>query len=171
MKKEKPKKKHLLSKIIIGFFIICVLGAAFGGGDGDKPEKTSAPAVKQEQTVSQEQEKTAQPAAQEQQETAQQENTAPAEEAAQAGAIRPELIEFLEAYESFMDEYCEFMENYDASDAALLAEYTDLFAKYSDFLEKAEKWDEEDLTDEETIYYVEVMNRVNEKLLKVSQGL
>lgn len=29
---------------------------------------------------------------------------------------------------------------------------------------EAEAWDEEDMTDEESLYYLKVMNRVNEKL-------
>ena len=67
-------------------------------------------------------------------------------------------------------EFFEFTEpeikNYDESDATQLLEYASLMAKYSDFAEKAEAWDEEEMTDEELVYYVKVMNRVNEKLLE-----
>ena len=34
---------------------------------------------------------------------------------------------------------------------------------------KADEWNSKDLNDAETIYYLEVMNRVSIKLLKVSQ--
>ena len=67
-------------------------------------------------------------------------------------------------------EFFEFTEpeikNYDESDATQLLEYASLMAKYSDFAEKAEAWDEEEMTDEELVYYVKVMKRVNEKLLE-----
>ena len=67
-------------------------------------------------------------------------------------------------------EFFEFTEpeikNYDESDATQLLEYASLMAKYSDFAEKAEAWDEEEMTDEELVYYVKVINRVNEKLLE-----
>ncbi|MBR0130297.1 MAG: hypothetical protein IJM08_03230 [Firmicutes bacterium] len=84
-------------------------------------------------------------------------------------AISPELKAFLESYESFMDEYCDFMEHYNASDFSQLAKYAELLQKYSDFAAKAEQWNSKDLNDAETIYYLEVMNRVSIKLLKVTQ--
>ena len=43
--------------------------------------------------------------------------------------------------------------------------------KYYEFSEKAEAWDEEDMTDEETLYYLKVMNRVNEKLLEIEEAM
>ncbi len=80
--------------------------------------------------------------------------------------ISPELVEFLDSYEAFMDEYCEFMKNYNESDPAQLLKYASLMEKYYEFSKKAEAWDEEEMTDEETMYYLKVMNRVNEKLLE-----
>ena len=39
-----------------------------------------------------------------------------------------------------------------------------LMKKYYEFSEKAEAWEEEEMTDEESLYYLKVMNRVNEEL-------
>ena len=80
--------------------------------------------------------------------------------------ISPELVEFLDSYEAFMDEYCEFMKSYNESDPAQLLKYASLMEKYYEFSKKAEAWDEEEMTDEQTMYYLKVMNRVNEKLLE-----
>ena len=82
------------------------------------------------------------------------------------GGISPELVEFLDSYETFMDEYCEFMKSYNESDPVQLLKYASLMEKYYEFSKKAEAWDEEEMTDEETLYYLKVMNRVNEKLLE-----
>ena len=70
-----------------------------------------------------------------------------------------------------MDEYCAFMESYDSSDAAALLKYSSLMAKYAEFAKKADEWNSRAMNDAETLYYVQVMNRVNEKLLKVSAGM
>ena len=78
--------------------------------------------------------------------------------------ISPELKEFLDSYEAYMDEYCEFMKTYDQNDVTQLAKYASLMKKYYEFSEKAEAWEEEEMTDEESLYYLKVMNRVNEKL-------
>ena len=81
--------------------------------------------------------------------------------------ISAELKEFLDSYESFMDEYCTFMKNYDSSDMSKLMDYMQILQKYTDFAEKANAWSDKELTDAETVYYLEVMNRVNAKLLEV----
>ena len=84
-----------------------------------------------------------------------------------APVISPELKDFLDSYESFMDEYCEFMKNYNAADTTKMMEYLQILQKYSDFAEKADAWKDKELSDAETAYYLEVLNRVNTKLLQV----
>lgn len=83
--------------------------------------------------------------------------------------ISPELKAFLDSYEAFVDEYVEFMEHYNASDFSQLAKYAQLLQKYTDFAAKADDWESKDLNDAETVYYMEVMNRVSVKLLKAAQ--
>ena len=84
--------------------------------------------------------------------------------------IRPEIKEAIDSYEAMMNEYCEFMKKYNASpdDMALLLEYTDYLNKYSEAMNKLSKLDSTDFNDEELKYYIEVTNRVNEKLLEAS---
>ena len=91
----------------------------------------------------------------------------------EGGLVLPSMVMLFEICDYLgvsPKEFFEFTEpeikNYDESDATQLLEYASLMAKYSDFAEKAEAWDEEEMTDEELVYYVKVMKRVNEKLLE-----
>lgn len=82
--------------------------------------------------------------------------------------IRPEIKEAIDAYEAFIDEYCEFMTKYaesDGSDLGLLVDYATFMGKLEDYTEKFDAL-EDDLTDAEYWYYIEVLNRCNEKMLK-----
>ncbi len=82
--------------------------------------------------------------------------------------IRPEIREAIDSYEAFIDEYCEFMARYsesDGSDLGLLVDYATFMGKLEDYTEKFDAL-EDDLTDAEYWYYIEVVNRCNEKMLK-----
>ena len=170
--KKKGKKKWIIIVVIV---VIALFGAV-GGRGSDKADleddKTQDAA---EQTVIDEGEEV---------ETADEdagENAAADEAEKDADAndvnelapdgIRPELKEFLDSYEAFMYEYCEFMLSYDSNDTSQLLKYASLMEKYYEFSEKAEAWDEEDMTDEEILYHLKVMNRVNEKLLETEVAL
>ena len=86
--------------------------------------------------------------------------------------IRPEVKEAIDAYESFIDEYCEFMKKYsesDGTDLSILTDYVTFMAKLEDYSDKMDVM-EDDLTDAEYWYYIEVLNRCNEKLLKASRS-
>lgn len=84
--------------------------------------------------------------------------------------IRPEFKEYLDSYEEFMDEYIEFMEKYEKADsssaALMLYDYYRLMERYTEFGEKLGAMDESDYTSAEWAYYLEVTNRVNQKLLR-----
>ena len=84
--------------------------------------------------------------------------------------IRQEFKEYMDSYEEFMDEYIEFMEKYEKADtssaALMLVDYARLMERYTDFAEKLDAMDENDYTKAEWAYYLEVTNRVNQKLLK-----
>lgn len=88
-----------------------------------------------------------------------------------ASSISQELKDFLDSYEAFMDQYCEFMKNYDSSDLSALTNYLSLMQQYSDFAAKADVWGDRDMTDAETIYYIEVLNRIEVKMLEAVQGM
>ena len=84
-----------------------------------------------------------------------------------SNVIRPEIKESIDAYEAFIDEYVAFMEKYDEADNS-----TAMMMDYLNMIDKLEKLDEkmnameEDLTDAEEDYYLEVMTRCSAKLLK-----
>lgn len=156
----KGKKKW----IIIGVIVLIAIFGALGNDDAPKTDEAAVT----EQT--EDQKNAADVSAEDEEQTEAQ--AGPEESNAETDSagtdapdgVSPELKEFLDSYEAFMDEYCEFMKTYDESDSAALLKYADLMAKYYDFSEKAEAWDEDNMTDEESLYYLKVMNRVNEKL-------
>ena len=86
--------------------------------------------------------------------------------------IRPEVKEALDSYEAYMDEYIDFMERYKAADAAdmvaMMGDYTDMLLLYSEFAEKIDALGESELTNAELAYYLEVTNRVSQKLLSAA---
>ncbi len=90
-----------------------------------------------------------------------------------ADGLDPDLVAFLDSYEAAMNQYCDFMEKYNSASATdqagMLADYAQMVATYSDFAAKADAYDEDDLSNEELAYYMDVMNRVNKRLLEVAE--
>ena len=80
--------------------------------------------------------------------------------------IRTDFKNAMDSYEEFMDEYISFMKKYssNSSDSSLLKDYSNYMTKYADMMDKFDKWEDEDLNDAETKYYIEVQTRVNKKL-------
>ena len=68
-----------------------------------------------------------------------------------------------------MDEYVVFMQQYskNPTDLSLLARYTDIMQKYSDFAVKVEKYDTKEMSTEDAAYYLEVTSRCSRTMLKV----
>ena len=92
------------------------------------------------------------------------------EESVSDNTIRPEVKEAIDAYEAFVDEYCEFMKKYselDGTDLSILSDYFTFMSKLEDYTSKMDDM-EDDLTDAEYWYYIEVLNRCNEKMLKAA---
>lgn len=83
--------------------------------------------------------------------------------------IRPEFKEAMDAYEAFYDEYCDILQKYynNPSDMALLVEYSNLMAKAVEMDEAFTKWESEDMSNEELKYYLEVNNRVMQKMVDI----
>ena len=81
-------------------------------------------------------------------------------------SLRTDFKNAMDSHEKFMDEYIVFMQKYNSNptDYELLKEYSTYLTKYNDMLDKFEKWEDEDLNDAETAYYIEVQTRVNKKL-------
>lgn len=84
--------------------------------------------------------------------------------------MRPEFKEAMDSYEAFYDEYCDFMKKYseNSSDLTLILEYGEMLTRSAEMSEKFEKWNEDDLNDAELKYYLEVSNRVAQKLVDVA---
>lgn len=90
---------------------------------------------------------------------------------APASGIRPEFQQAMDSYEAFIGEYIDFMERYeqsDGSDLTLLADYADYMSRYADMMTDFDAWNSEDMTTEESLYYLEVQARVSQKLLEAA---
>lgn len=85
--------------------------------------------------------------------------------------MHPEFKEAMDSYESFYNEYCDFMKKYaeNPSDLTLLAGYADMLAKATTMDEKFDSWNEDDLNDAELKYYLEVQERVLQKLAELAE--
>ena len=85
--------------------------------------------------------------------------------------MRPEFKEAMDSYEAFYDEYCEIIKKYteNPSDMELLADYTDMLTKAVEVSKKFEAWENSDLNSAELKYYLDVNNRVTQKLLEVAE--
>lgn len=85
--------------------------------------------------------------------------------------IRPEFIEAMDSYEAFFDEYVDFMNEYMDADTDemldMLDEYSDYMKSYAETMKKFEELENEEMSTEEAIYYLEVANRISTKLLEV----
>ena len=77
----------------------------------------------------------------------------------------------MDSYEAFFDEYAEFMKKFSQSSSSteLLMDYSNYMMKYADAMDKLQKMNSENLTIEEQKYYIEVMARIEKKLLEASQ--
>lgn len=73
----------------------------------------------------------------------------------------------MDSYEEFFDEYIAFLKKMENSDNPLewYSDYMQYMTKYSEAMEGLESMESEDMTNEETLYYLEVTSRINQKLL------
>lgn len=93
---------------------------------------------------------------------------APAEsEPAAPAGIRPEFKDAMDSYEAFYNDYCEIMAKYakNPTDLSILGKYADMLAKAEEMDKKFKAWDEGSLSNEELKYYLDVMNRVQKKMI------
>ena len=83
--------------------------------------------------------------------------------------IRPEFKEAMDSYEAFFDEYIEFMQKYAQTEdsISMLGDYAKYIEQYAETMEKLDAIGEEELSDEEAVYYAEVSARISQKLLSV----
>ncbi len=81
--------------------------------------------------------------------------------------IRPEFKEAMDSYEAFYTEYCEFMKEY-SENPTDFAKYADMLVKAEEMNEAFEAWDEDELTNEELKYYLDVNDRVMKMLVDIT---
>ena len=94
----------------------------------------------------------------------------PENTAAPVDGIRPEFKEAMDSYEAFFDEYVAFMKNFSSnpnSMLSLMGEYTNFLTRYSETMEAMDALGEEEMSAEESAYYLEATARINQKLLSV----
>ena len=92
------------------------------------------------------------------------------EEPSFSAGVTPEFKAAMDSYEAFFDEYCEFMKTMsdDPTDFNYLLQYADMMARYADTMEKLDAVDETELSPADDAYYIEVMARIEVKLLEAA---
>ena len=95
--------------------------------------------------------------------------TAP-ETAAPTG-VSPEFKATMDSYEAFFDEYIAFMKamSDDPSNTTMLLKYAAMMTQYAETMEKLDAIDESKLSPADDAYYIEVMARIEVKLLQAAQ--
>ena len=82
--------------------------------------------------------------------------------------VTPELKEFLDSYEAFIDKYVEFMKNYDSNSdnaIAMLGDYLEIMKELAEFEEALDQYDSDDMSTADALYYLEVTTRCSQKML------
>ena len=73
-------------------------------------------------------------------------------------------------YEAYIDEYVAFMQKYQdgGQPVSMLSDYMEMLQKQQEMTDAFNSYDQSQLSNEELQYYLEVQNRVNQKLLSVA---
>lgn len=87
------------------------------------------------------------------------------------GGVTPAFKEQMDAYEAFFDEYIELMNSIE-KDPTLIAstKYIEFLGKYAEYTKALEEIDEANMTEADYLYYLEVNNRIQSKLLSASHN-
>ena len=88
----------------------------------------------------------------------------------ESDGVTPELKAFLDSYEAYMDEYIEFMTLYkeNPTDIAYITQYATMMTKAAEFANAIDEYDTEEMSEADQAYYLEVMARVNQKMIDAS---
>ena len=161
--RQRKKRKPLLRRWWVWALIVVVIAGALGKRAGSRPTRTMP---RQTETIA-----TARPAA-----TAKPASTprpkataAPMPTAAPAD-VSPEFKATMDSYEAFFDEFIDFLKvmSDDSDDIGTLLRYASMMMQYADTLEKLEAIDESMLSPADDAYYIEVMARIELKLLEAA---
>lgn len=82
--------------------------------------------------------------------------------------ISPEFKAAMDSFEAFFDSYIDFMNRYETADEPLfmLADYLLFLSQYVEMMAALEAYGSKELTHAESVYYLELLNRINGKLMK-----
>lgn len=97
---------------------------------------------------------------------------------ATSGAVTPEFKEFIDSYESFMNDYCDFMEKYTGTETsgdtatltAMMADYTSLLQQELEWVDKINAVDQSSLSAADSAYYLAATARVEKRLIEIGQS-
>lgn len=171
-----------MKKILLGIFtaiIVCSVTAC-GGNKASQPEENSVTNV-EESTYNKEsddnEEATNIPEtnADNEDNSNVANNTSDSEttdEETEGTGLSDEFVAAMDTYEQFFNDYCDFMVEYANSDDVLSmsADYAEWMKNYAENMEALENWESEDMTEEELNYYLDVMTRINKRLLEVADS-
>ncbi len=94
-----------------------------------------------------------------------------AEARSSASGVTPEFRETMDSYEAFFDEYVAFMTGIgEAEDLSYLLRYFDMLDRYGEMMDNLVAIDEDSLSPADEQYYLEVMTRIEKKLLEAALG-
>ena len=79
-----------------------------------------------------------------------------------------EFKQKMDALEQFFDSYVEFMKTYDSTDTAAMVKYLNMMNEYTKAMKALDSIDESKLTPEQDSYYLQVMLRIDQKLLEAA---
>lgn len=95
---------------------------------------------------------------------------APKDDQTDTNGIRPEFKTAMDEYEAFFDQYVEFMIVFKESEdvAGMMGEYNSMMTQYAETMAALGDIDGSELSEEEAMYYAEVMLRINQKLIQIA---
>lgn len=157
--RQKKKRKPLLRRWWVWVLLIVVIVSVSGKrgmlSQGKSPQRQTKASAPARPTA------TAKPAA----------TPKPTLKTAAAPAdVSPEFKATMDSYEAFFDEFIDFLKvmSDDSDDIGTLLRYASMMMKYGETLEKLEAIDESKLSPADDAYYIEVMARIELKLLEAA---
>lgn len=87
------------------------------------------------------------------------------------GGVDPQLKAALDEYEAFVDEYVAFMKKYQNNPdnaIGMLGDYSSMLTRLAEFSEKINGYDTSKMSKADYAYYLDVLNRVEKKMLDVA---
>ena len=87
------------------------------------------------------------------------------------GGVDPQLKAALDEYEAFVDEYVAFMKKYQADPnnaIGMISDYSSMLTRLAEFSEKINGYDTSKMSKADYAYYLDVLNRVEKKMLDVA---